>query len=166
MRLFQSVKSNDPCLDGVVDLAGACCRGYLDAITGLCCNEGETVDSSGACCSNPLGVDACGHCGGSSVAVDILGTCCNTALAPSGLCCQLPAEIDSCGVCGGVNQCTALVSVSVSFRQDQMAGAPANGSTVLTPNQAALVVSEATGVPSTLLSPMTIIPVTNTTVRV
>lgn len=91
-----------PCVDGVVDLKGVCCAGYVDTITGWCCGD-SPVDRRGRCCANGT-VDVCGICGGSGVAVDAQGTCCSSPLPPSGLCC-VEGQVDSCGVCGGDNTC-------------------------------------------------------------
>ncbi len=92
------------CADGVTDVDGACCVGYIDVVTGRCCPDNAGVDSYGRCCGSGVQVDACGVCGGSGVAVDVLGVCCPSPLAPSGLCCG-EAALDSCGVCGGNNSC-------------------------------------------------------------
>jgi hypothetical protein len=92
------------CVDGVVDEAGVCCDGFIDAMTGRCCDPGGVLDSRGACCTHPGGVDVCGVCGGLGVAVDALGVCCMSALPPSGVCC-VSGVVDSCGVCDGSNAC-------------------------------------------------------------
>ncbi len=131
----------DPCLDGVVDLQGVCCRGFMDAISGACC--ASAIDINGVCCNHPRGVDACGVCGGSGVAVDITGTCCSSALPPSRLCCKAPAEVDSCGVCGGVNMCEAQVSIVV-----QLTGYPNSTASAETISVAVDTVAVAAGVPS------------------
>lgn len=94
--------ASSPCTEGVVDVLGTCCQGYIDAVTAVCCPGLQDVDALGRCC--PTQVDACGACGGSGVVVDVQGTCCHTALPPSGVCC-VGAVVDSCGVCGGVNSC-------------------------------------------------------------
>ncbi len=97
-----SVLLSVPCEEGIVDVNGTCCTGFLDSVTGRCCGDGVSVDAAGRCCAGS--VDACGVCGGSGVAVDVRGTCCTSALPPSGLCC-LNGTVDSCGVCGGDNSC-------------------------------------------------------------
>jgi hypothetical protein len=155
--LFKSVSRLDPCLDGVVDLHGACCRGFMDAISGSCCVN--ATDSSGVCCNHPRGVDACGVCGGSGVAVDIAGTCCSSALPPSGLCCQPPAEVDSCGVCGGMSKCAAQVSIVV-----QQVGYPNSTASAATSSTAVGMVASAAGVPSSGLGAVTLVTLTNGTV--
>ena len=104
--LLAAAPAAPSCEDGVVDVSGGCCRGYIDAVTGHCCPEGAGVDWAGRCCiAGPQAVDACGECGGHGVAVDVTGVCCVSALLPSGLCC-VHGEVDSCGVCGGLNNCT------------------------------------------------------------
>jgi hypothetical protein len=100
------------CSDGVVDLHGTCCQGYIDISSGLCCPDSSDVDVSGRCCVNGR-VDACGVCNGTGVAVDVWGVCCSTPLPPSGMCC-VGAKVDSCGVCGGSNACR-YVTVCVAF---------------------------------------------------
>jgi hypothetical protein len=95
-----------PCDDGVVDVNGVCCTGFIDSVSGGCCPEGSRVDAVGRCCITGS-VDACGVCGGSSVAVDRMGVCCPSALLPSGLCC-VDGMVDSCGVCGGLNLCLCV----------------------------------------------------------
>jgi hypothetical protein len=92
------------CSDGIVDVHGACCQGFIDAGTGACCPQDTAVDAQGRCCSAASGVDVCGVCGGLGRAVDVTGRCCSTPLLPSGLCCS-EGTPDSCGVCGGLNQC-------------------------------------------------------------
>jgi hypothetical protein len=101
--------SKGPCVDGVVDVLGVCCSGFVDSTTGQCCPEDRPVDNSGRCCPTAT-VDACGVCGGSGVAVDIQGTCCATPLPPSQVCC-VQGVLDSCGVCGGDNGCPYVVVV-------------------------------------------------------
>jgi hypothetical protein len=97
------MRGTTACGNGVVDVTGQCCVGYVDAQSGRCCQETDTTDATGRCCAG-ASVDACGTCGGIGVVVDLLGVCCSTPLAPSGLCC-LGTELDSCGVCGGENRC-------------------------------------------------------------
>jgi hypothetical protein len=164
--LFTSVSRLDPCVDGVVDLAGTCCRGFTDARTGRCCPGDSVTDKDGVCCDSPLGVDACGVCGGHGVAVDILGTCCSTLLPPSGVCCQSPAEVDSCGVCGGVNQCPARVAIVVTVARDPATGSPALPSAQ---SAAANQVATLAGLPSSSLWSVALVPLTNgsvsTTIR-
>lgn len=96
------LSGSEQCADGVIDMDGHCCAGFVDTVTGKCCQGSQEVDAEGRCCASR--VDACGVCGGSGVAVDVQGTCCSTALPPSGVCC-VGATLDSCGVCGGLNQC-------------------------------------------------------------
>ena len=155
--LFKSVSRLDPCLDGVVDVRGACCRGFMDAISGACC--ANSMDSNGVCCNHPRGVDACGVCGGTGVAVDIAGTCCSSALPPSGLCCQPPAEVDSCGVCGGMSKCAAQVSIVV-----QQVGNANLTASAATSSAAVGMVASAAGVPSSGLGTVALVTLTNGTV--
>ncbi len=94
-----------PCPEGVVDVDGQCCRGFVHAMTGKCCEgDGTVVDKDGLCCGVGVHLDACGVCGGTGVAVDVQGVCCSTPLPPSGVCCRSGA-LDDCGVCDGDNQC-------------------------------------------------------------
>jgi hypothetical protein len=127
------------CENGIVDLAGTCCGGFVSTVTGLCCGEGAVVDLNGACCAPGVGVDACGVCGGTGVAVDVQGTCCKSPLPPSGLCCDADG-VDSCGVCGGVNACPAIVSIALL---------PDVGRT---PSVTALLLSEALGIRETFIA--------------
>lgn len=135
---------SDPCLDGVVDTLGKCCRGVVQPLSGVCCPDGDHQDKDGACCHLPAKVDACGVCGGTGVAVDIAGACCATALPPSGLCCKPPATVDSCGICGGLNKCDAHVTIVVTLAT--------NASTGL---GAANQLANAIGLPPTQLALMT-----------
>lgn len=99
------VSVSEFCLDGVLDAAGVCCKGFIDSMSGQCCvGQDVEVDRSGRCCGQGQAVDACGQCGGKGVAVDAQGTCCEAALPPSGICCT-SGHLDSCGVCDGDDQC-------------------------------------------------------------
>jgi hypothetical protein len=106
------VQSRVPCVDGVVDAGGACCTGFIDAHSGLCCPGNSTPDRAGNCCVGAE-VDPCGVCGGGSV-LDVQGVCCSGPLTASALCC-LGAELDSCGVCGGENSCRCAPSACHSL---------------------------------------------------
>jgi hypothetical protein len=99
-----SVPPHVECEDGVFDVAGVCCEGYIDAVSGLCCPQGASVDAMGRCCPRGV-VDACGVCNGTGVAVGNDGVCCTSPLPPSGMCCEGGRQVDSCGVCGGDNHC-------------------------------------------------------------
>jgi hypothetical protein len=145
---------SDPCLDGVIDTLGKCCRGVVQPITGMCCPDGDQQDRDGACCHRPAKVDACGVCGGVGVIVDITGTCCPTALPPSGLCCVAPASVDSCGVCGGLNKCDAHVTIVVTLASNASAGLTA-----------AHLLAQAIGLPSTQLALMTFSTTAGNSVR-
>ncbi len=102
--LLQASPGNS-CLDGIVDVRGQCCMGYVAVTSGECCPELWIADSVGVCCA-PDRVDACGVCNGAGVAVDVHGTCCTSLLPPSGVCCSGGGDgVDSCGVCSGDNQC-------------------------------------------------------------
>jgi hypothetical protein len=101
--LLRPLSGASDCSEGVVDLSGSCCGGYIDAKTGWCCPDGSDVDAAGHCCANGR-VDACGVCNGTGVAVDAWGVCCSSPLPPSGMCC-VGAKVDSCGVCGGIDAC-------------------------------------------------------------
>lgn len=110
--LLRAPPGASSCDDGVVDTAGTCCVGFIDASSGLCCPSGSEVDRAGRCCTNGS-VDVCGVCNGTSVAVDMFGVCCSTALPPTGMCC-VGAKVDSCGVCGGSNTCAATISITLN----------------------------------------------------
>ena len=60
------------CTGGRRDAFGHCCRNIIDP-SGMCCEEGSSVDIAGECCPPPYTVDSCGRCGGDAVAV---GECC------------------------------------------------------------------------------------------
>ena len=50
----------EDCVDGVVDVAGLCCHGHVDFVTGHCCTSvGAVADVYGRCCDAGV-VDACG----------------------------------------------------------------------------------------------------------
>jgi hypothetical protein len=95
----------------VVDIAGECCFGNIDSVTGKCCvGQGTPVDGSGRCCAAGQTVDVCGVYGGTGVAMDVQGSCCHTPLPPSGICCT-SGVLGSCGVCDGNDQCGCVQSL-------------------------------------------------------
>lgn len=95
------VASLGMCEGGVIDSAGSCCAGLVDATTGRCCVSGSSVDKEGRCCEGV--VDTCGVCEGGGKGVSVEGECCHHDMSAAGMCCDV--EVDVCGVCGGTNDC-------------------------------------------------------------